>query len=143
MGSIGCDPGGERADEHHPLQSNVDDSGAFAQQASQCGKNQGRGNTQGGRYEARQHALVPSTSPEDSFAGVADFRVPSQVHSPSAETESRMIPCSTKDSSRVTCSVSRSRSAVPLWSAPNNKAEGIIAKGLLRASKATAMPMKP
>ena len=44
-----------------------------------------------------------------------------QLHSPSAETDKIISACNTSDNSRVTCSVSMSRSDVPLCSAPNKQ----------------------
>src|SRR5258708_18148036 len=89
----------KRSHQYHAFECDIDHTRPLAKHAAERRENQR------GRYaEGRGDELPGHVSPR--------FFI--QLHSPSAETDKIISACNTTDSSRVTCSVSRSKSAAPL-----------------------------
>src|SRR5882724_4270230 len=115
-------------EQQHPFERDIDDARAFAKHTAERSKDQR------GRNAKRRGDKLP---------GHASSRLFIQLQSPSAETDRIINACRMSDNSRVTCSVSRSKSAAPLCSAPKSNAAATTPTGWFRPSSATAIPINP
>src|SRR5438270_835559 len=140
----------EGAREHDALERDVDDARALAEDPAQGGEGQG------GRRDQRlgqktdhvlalkeiHHTTASSRSAICNSWSGSSRRRKSQRTITGAATKMMTIAWTTETRSAETW-VSSCMKLAPLRSAPNRKAAGSTANGLLRASSATAMASKP
>src|SRR3981081_296145 len=134
---------GEGAHQHHALQGNIDDARAFADDAAQCGQGQWRRLVQRRRQQPDDD-VYSAPSSVAILTGGAGARRSRKIHwkSTGAAMNTMTVASTTEITSADTC-VWNCMKREPLLSAPNRKAAGSIAQGLLRASSATAIASKP
>src|SRR4051794_17367078 len=116
MRGIGDRSREEGADQHQAFQRDVDHPRALGEEPAQSREDQRRRNPQRGCQDLY---------PEASHLETLRFRR-KRSQSPSAETDRITSACRIIDRSRVTFSVSISRSPAPLWSAPKRTAATTI-----------------